>query len=174
MRSAGWAAAILALAVPALVLVGCQPAGEPETAAPAAETGPTDEEQLRQLAADFETAWGEADAAAIAALWTEDGDSVNPTGHHKGRAAVEEAYRQGFAGPYKDTTIDVEMTSVRLLQPDLAIADGTYKISPIEGAEGADIFAANGLWTDVNVKVGDQWRIACSRPMVPVEAPEAD
>jgi uncharacterized protein (TIGR02246 family) len=169
MRNALWAAAILALAVPALSLVGCQPVGEPETAAPAAE--PTDEELLHQLAADFEKAWGAADATAVAALWTEDGDSLSQTGHHKGRAAVEESYRQSFEGPFKGTTVDIEMTSVRFLQPDLAIADGTYVVS---GAEGVDVPGGNGQWTNVNMKVGDQWLIACSRPMIPQEAPAAD
>lgn len=168
MRSALWGAAILALAVPALVLVGCQPAGEPETAVPA---GPTDEELLHQLAADFEKAWGEADATAVATYWTEDGDYLTQTGHHKGRAAVEEAYRQFFEGPFKDTTVDIETTSFRFLQPDVVVADGTYAVS---GPEGAEVPGGNGLWTNVNVKVGDQWLIASSRPMVPQEAPTAE
>lgn len=171
MRNALWAAAILALAVPALSLVACQPAGEPETAAPAADTGPTDEELLHQLAADFVTAWNAADATAVAALWTEDGDTLNQTGHHKGRAAVEESYRQSFEGPFKGTTVAVETTSVRFLQPDVAIADGTYAISGFP--EGVDVPGA-GLWTNVNLKVDGQWLIACSRPMVPQEAPVAD
>jgi uncharacterized protein (TIGR02246 family) len=169
MRNALWAAAILA--IPALVLVGCQPAEEPETAAPAE---PTDEEVLHQLTTAFETAWGAADATAIAALWTENGDSTTLGVHSKGRAAVEESYQQGFAGPYKGTTIDVDMTSVRFVQPDLAIADGTYTISGLEAAEGADVLPAAGMWMNVSVKVEGQWLIASSRPMVPLEAPAAE
>ncbi len=174
MRNASWVTAILTLAVPVVILVGCQPAGEPETTAPAAAAEPSDEELLHQLAAGFEEAWGVGDAAAVAAFWTEDGDTLNATGHFKGRSAVEESYRQSFEGPFKGTSIDIEMTSVRYLQPDLAVADGTYQVSGFEGAEGEDAPVVNGLWTNMNVKVEGQWLIACSRPMVPLEAPAAE
>jgi uncharacterized protein (TIGR02246 family) len=156
-------------AVPALVLVGCQPAEEPE---PAAAPAPTDEELLHQLASDFEVAWGQGDAAAIAAFWTEDGDTVDENGHFQGRSAVEDNYRQGFETIYKGTSIAIEMTSVRFLRPDVAVADGTYTITGATGPEGEELPAINGLWMNVNVKADDKWYIGSSRPMVPVEAPE--
>ena len=34
--------------------------------------------------------------------------------------------------------------------------------------------AVEGLWSNVNVKAGGQWLIACSRPMLPVERPAGD
>ena len=155
-------------AVPAFCLVGCQPAAEPE---PAATPAPTDEELLHQLASGFETAWGQGDAAAVAAFWTEDGDTLNENGHFQGRSAVEENYRQGFETIYKGTSIDIEMTSVRFLQPGVAVADGTYEVTGATGPEGEELPAVKGLWMNVNVKVGGKWHISCSRPMVPVEAP---
>ena len=156
--------------VPALVLVGCQPAAEPEAAATPA---PTDEELLQQLASDFETAWGQGDAAAVAAFWTEDGDTMNENGHFQGRSAVEENYRQGFETIYKGTSIAIEVTSVRFLQPDVAVVDGTYEVTGATGPEGEELPAIKGLWMNVNVKEGGKWYIACSRPMIPIEAPEA-
>jgi uncharacterized protein (TIGR02246 family) len=157
--------------VPALMLMGCQPAAEPEAAATPA---PTDEELLQQLAADFEAAWGQADAAAIAAFGTEDGDILNERGHHQGRAAVEETYRDGFETIYKGTSIDIEITSVRFLQPDVAVADGTYEVTGATVPEGEEAPTLKGLWMNVNVKVDEKWYISCSRPMVPVEAPGDD
>jgi uncharacterized protein (TIGR02246 family) len=154
--------------VPALMLVGCQPAEEPEAAATPA---PTDEELLHQLASDFESAWGQGDAAAIAAFWTEDGDTLNERGHHQGRAAVEQTYREGFETIYEGTSVDIEMTSVRFLQPDVAVADGTYEITDATVPEGEEVPPLKGLWMNVNVKVGEKWHIACSRPMIPVEPP---
>ena len=74
--------------------------------------------------------------------------------------------------PLKGTRIDIEMTSVRHLQPDVAVADGTYEITGIKGPDGEDLPATKGLWMNVNMKVGGKWYIACSRPMVPLEAPE--
>jgi uncharacterized protein (TIGR02246 family) len=171
MRTVLQTALTVSLAVvAALALVGCQPAEEPEAAATPA---PTDEELLNQLAADFETAWGQGDAAALAALWTEDGDTVTADGHFQGRSAVEEYYRNGFETALKGTSIEVETTSVRFLQSGVAVADGTYEITGATPPEGEQLPALKGLWMNVNVKVGDEWRIACSRPMVPVEPPEA-
>ena len=66
------------------------------------------------------------------------------------------------------------MTSVRFLQPDVAVADGTYVITGAKGPGGEDLPAIEGLWSNVNVKAGGQWLIACSRPMLPVERPAGD
>jgi uncharacterized protein (TIGR02246 family) len=171
MRTVLRIAITVSLAVaPALVFVACQPAEEPEAAATPA---PTDEELLQQLASDFEAAWGQGDAAALAALWTEDGDTVTGDGHFQGRSAVEEYYRGGFESVFKGTTIDIETTSFRFIQPDVAVADGTYEISGATAPEGEELPVLKGLWTNVNVKVDGKWSIACSRPMVPLEAPEA-
>ena len=132
----------------------------------------SDEELLHQLTSDFEAAWDLGDATAIAAFWSEDGDTVNENGHFQGRSAVEDSYRQGFETIYKGTSIAIEMTSVRFLRPDVAVADGTYTVTGATGPEGEELPAINGLWMNVNVKTGGKWYIDCSRPMVPVEAPE--
>jgi len=169
MRTVLWIAMTVSLAVvPALVLVGCQPAAEPEPAAPP----PTDEELVHQLVSDFEATWAQGDAAAIAAFWTEDGDAVNEYGHFPGRSAVEENYRQGFETIYKGTSIAIETTSVRFLQPDVAVADGTYEVTGAMSPEGEELPAIKGLWMGVDVKVDGKWYISSLRPMVPVEAPE--
>jgi uncharacterized protein (TIGR02246 family) len=156
--------------VPALALVGCQAAEEPEAAATPA---PTDEELLQQLASDFETAWGQGDAAALAALWTEDGDTLTGDGHFQGRSAIEEYYRKAFETAFKGTSVEIETTSVRFLQPGVAVVDGTYEVIGATLPEGEELPTLKGLWMNVDVKAGDEWRIACSRPMVPVEPPEA-
>jgi uncharacterized protein (TIGR02246 family) len=173
MRSILRVATMLCLAL-ALAGVGCQQAPEPETAAPATPAPPSDEELLHQLAADFQATWGRGGAAELAGYWTETGDTIMGDGHFKGRAAIEEYYGQGFAGPYSGSSIAIEMTGVRFLKPDVAVADGTYVIIGAKGADGEDLPAIEGLWSNVNVKVDGQWFIACSRPMVPVERPAGD
>jgi uncharacterized protein (TIGR02246 family) len=153
--------------------VGCQQAPEPEpeaVATPAA--APSDEDLLHQLAADFAATWGKNDAAELAGYWTEAGDTLTADGHFQGRAAVQEYYTQGFAGPYEGTSIAVVMTSARVLQPDVAVADGTYTVTGAKGPGGEDLPAVEGLWSNVNVKVGGRWLIASSRPMIPVGRPE--
>lgn len=169
MRTVLRIALMVSLAVvPAFVLVGCQAAEEPEPAAPP----PTDEELLHQVASDYEAAWAEGDAAAIAALFTEDGDVVNDNGHFQGRSAVEENLRQGFETIYQGTSIAIESTSVRFLRPDVALVDGTYEITGAMSPEGEELPAIKGLWMGVDVKVDGKWHISSLRPMTPVEAPE--
>jgi uncharacterized protein (TIGR02246 family) len=161
----------LAAALPGL---GCQQAPEPEPEAAAPAPAPSDEELLHQLAADFAATWARGDAAELAGYWTETGDTVTADGHFQGRAAIQEYYTEGFAGPVEGTSVTIQMTSVRFLQPEVAVADGTYTLTGGKGPDGADLPATEGLWTNVNVKVGERWLIACSRPMVPVARPAGD
>jgi uncharacterized protein (TIGR02246 family) len=172
MRIAGRMTMMLFLAA-ALAGLGCQRAPEPEPEA-AAPAPPSDEDLLHQLAADFAATWNEADAAELAGYWTETGDTLTADGHFEGRGAIQEYYSQGFAGPYAGTSIAVTMTSVRFLQPDVAVADGTYVITGAKGPDGEDLPAIEGLWSNVNVEAGGQWLIASSRPMLPVERPAGD
>lgn len=161
---------MVSLGATAFVGVACQTAPPPE---PESAAAPTDEELLSAMLSDFQTAWAQNDPTAVAALFTEDGDSLTTQGHSQGRAAVEDGYRQSFEGPFKGTTIAVQTTSVRLLQSDVAVTDGTYEISGIKGPEGEDLPSTKGLWTGVNVKTADGWRIGCSRPMIPIPPPDA-
>jgi len=170
MRTVSRTAVFVALVATAFLGVACQKASTPE---PESAPAPTDEEMLSTLMDDFEAAWASGDAAAVAALFAEDGDSLTVNGHTEGRAAVQEAYAQNFSGPFQGTTIDLETTSVRFLEPDVAVVDGTYQISGFKGPEGEDLGSATGQWTAVDVKTDAGWRIGCSRPMVPVPMPEA-
>lgn len=163
-----------ALAATAFSGVACQQAPEPAPEAAAAPAAPSDEDLLHTLAKDWVAAWNAGDAAALSGFWTETGDSLNADGHFQGRAAIQENYTQGFGGPYAGTMVAVEMTSVRFLQPDVAVADGTYVITGAKGPGGEEMPALEGLWTNVNVKVGEQWLIASSRPMIAVEKPAGD
>ncbi len=117
---------------------------------------------------------GAGDAAGLSGFWTETGDTLSADGHFPGRAAIQEYYAQGFGGPYAGTSIAVSMASARFLQPDVAVADGTYAVTGARGPGGEEMPAIEGQWTNVNVKVGGQWLIASSRPMIPVAKPAGD
>lgn len=173
MRTVLQATMMVALVATAFAGVACQqaPAPEPETEAAAA---PTDEEQLDELAAAFAETWGKGDAAGLSGFWTEGGDTLTAEGHFVGRTAVQDYYTRAFAGPYAGTTIVIQMTGVRFLKPDVAVADGTYVVTGAKGPGGEELPALEGQWSNVNVKVGGKWLIASSRPMVPVERPEGD
>lgn len=166
---------MVTLMVPALLLVGCQPGEEAgveeepsrETATPAM----SDEDMLREMQKTFDAAWSAGDAKTMAALWAADGDSIGPDGSvASGRAEIENGFAEILVGMYKGTTMSGGATSIRFIQPDVALVDGTFEISGIKGADGKDMPNEKGMFTDIVVKQGDQWQIACSRPMVPVKA----
>ena len=75
----------------------------PQQKGPAANVGKTTSEEseleaIRKSSHAFEEAFNKADAKAVAALWTIDGDYVDETGQvFAGRDAIEKQYADFFA-----------------------------------------------------------------------------
>ena len=154
------------------LVVACQPSVEPgaEEAVPATEPAMSDEDAIRQVAEDFVAAWG--DAKAVAEIWTIDGDSRGYDGvMYSGRDQVEKRYTELFEGIYKDTTISLTTSSIRFLQPDGAVVEGSFEVQGVKDADGNDLPAITGNYMNVSIKEGDRWLIQCSRPMIPVKMP---
>ncbi len=128
--------------------------------------GPTtgkDEAAIRGLVQQYVDAREQKDPHAVEALFTGDADQLVSTGEwRKGRAAVVKgvmASSQSMAGK---RTIQVE--SIRLVAPDIALADGRYEIA---GAPGGD----RKMWSTFVMSHGpDGWRIAAIRNMLPAPA----
>lgn len=154
-----------------LAFAGCQPAAPPpeETT----ETAPmSDEDMIRALTDQFEQAIGRADVKAIGAMFVEDGDVVDQAGAmHHGRAAIEGRWQSLFDGAYKGAQANLEVTSVRFVRPEIAVIDGTYELTGMKSAEGQDLPAVKGLFTNVSAKQNGHWMLHCSRPMLPMKAP---
>jgi uncharacterized protein (TIGR02246 family) len=130
----------------------------------------SDEDSIRRVAEDFAAAWG--DAKAIGELFAADGDALSLDGQmYSGRDQVEQRYADLFEGIYKDTTVTLTTTSVRLFQPDVAVVDGSFEIQGMKDADGNDLPTMTGMYVNVAVKEGDRWLIQSSRPMIPVKVP---
>lgn len=128
------------------------------------------EAAIQRLVDDFTVAWSQGDAQAIAALFAGDGDMVAPDGEMlQGAAAIEARYAELFQGMYKGTEINIQPTSMRFLEPDVVVADGSYQITGARDAEGQELPATRGLYTNILIKDAGQWRILSNRPMIPVE-----
>jgi uncharacterized protein (TIGR02246 family) len=166
---------LLALVMTAFVLPACQPAGEPE--APEGEVTEMSEAEsaeagIQTMIGEFEAAWNTADAAAIAGHFTADADFSGPDGEIlTGSGAIETHYGELLATIYQGTTIEIEMTSIRWLGEDIALANGWWETSGITLPEGAEPPTGKGLYTEILVKDGDAWRIASLRAWYPVKAP---
>lgn len=158
--------------------LGCQPiaeeAPEPEPEPEAvAEEPMTDEERLAALTDEFAAAWANGDAAAIAALFVEDGTSVGPEGDgYVGREAIEGRYQELLTGMYEGTTVSITQRSAKFPSSDVAVVDGTYEILGATDAEGNEL-TIKGLYTNVAVEENGEWKIHSSRPMIPLPVPGA-
>ncbi|CAM4490387.1 SgcJ/EcaC family oxidoreductase [Nocardia ninae] len=81
-----------------------------------------DEAAIRALFERQAKAWYDGDAAAFAALFTEDADYVTWFGTHtKGRRQIHETHIPVLEKYLKHTRLDGEITGLRFLTPDVAL-----------------------------------------------------
>jgi uncharacterized protein (TIGR02246 family) len=113
---------------------------------------------VRETNRSYAEAFGRADAKAIAALWTEDGEynglDIEPI---RGRAALQAAYAQFFKDNPK-ATLQGRVETVRLLGPRAAVQEGTLLSRlPGEKEHGETRFSAflvleEGGWRFASVR----------------------
>jgi len=131
-----------------------------------AEEASTDITGLQKAAADFVTAYNNRDAAAIAALFVEEGEIADITGTKltSARSEIQARYEEIFAGV--PGLIAVEVLSVRIIAPNLAIEDGTVHLTPAADHE-FPLRSAN--YSAVLMKNAENiWQIASTRDLTDV------
>ena len=91
---------------------------------------------LEQTAKKFVTAYNHKDAAALVALFTENGEITNLSGADtiSGREDIQAHYEDIFSDE-DAPSIAVEVGSVRLVAPNLAVEDGVFHLTPPEDEE---------------------------------------
>lgn len=147
-----------------------------ETEAPAMSGTPEDEAAIRAQVTAYANAYTAKDAAALAAIATEDYESVGPDGTRmSGRAAVQEMVAAEMAMMPAELTITVTATTdyLRWLSADAAVAGGTWSSTGAPAGMGPE----RGAWMSVFRRDSDgQWRMSngMSAPyMPPPAAPDA-
>jgi uncharacterized protein (TIGR02246 family) len=121
-------------------------------------------EGLEKAAMNFVAAYGSKDAAAISLLFTENAEMSNLdfSTQISGRDAIKARYELIFAA---DDVPDlaVEVASVRLIAPGVAIEDGTVHFTPSGGENEPP---RSSTYTAVLVKAEDgSWQIASTRTL---------
>ena len=153
---------LLLISVTVLMLPACQP-GEKSgnntaeaNIAASANTG-ADEQAIRVQVDRWLQLVKAKDAAAIAALYTEDGAVMPPNGPiGKGRAAIQQTWASMMGTPGFDLTFTPEQIIVSS-SGDMALDRGTYslKVTP-HGTAQSD----TGKYVVVWRKVGSEWKAA--------------
>jgi uncharacterized protein (TIGR02246 family) len=127
---------------------------------------------LQKAAADFVTAYNNRDAAAIAALFTEEGEMADITGTklNSGRAEIQARYEEIFEGEAAQMALEVD--SVRIVAPNLAIEDGTVHITLLAEDE---LPPRSVHYTAVLMRNADNvWQIASTRDLADVTAADGN
>jgi uncharacterized protein (TIGR02246 family) len=117
------------------------------------EKGPSAEEMAIQAKAKAViAAFNRGDAAALAAFWTKTGDYMDEGGkRYHGRKAIEGYFAKLFAAG-KGAKTRIHRTSLQVVRPDLAIADGIIEVFPPGGGP-----STSSRYTAVQVKRGGKW-----------------
>ncbi len=121
---------------------------------------------------EFLTAWKRHDAAALAAVFAEDGDLINPFGRHaNGRGEIERLYRDEHTAFLKASTLSILGRSYRFPADDVAIVDWDAALSGIVGQDGAPMPTQKFHGTMIWVERAGKWSILAGRPVFPAPRP---
>jgi uncharacterized protein (TIGR02246 family) len=125
------------------------------------EVRPNDDADIRRLIQRYVDAREARDPKDIEPLLTPDADQLVSDGTwRKGRDQLVHGMLESSSKNPAQRSITVE--SVRLLAPDIALADGRYTQKGSGG--GKD----RAMWTAIILKLGAEgWRIAAIRNMLP-------
>jgi uncharacterized protein (TIGR02246 family) len=123
---------------------------------------------VRALTDQFIAAWNKHDAAALAAIWTENGDYAEPDGRTVfGRADIQKLFTLEHGSVFKNSELNLVVERVKSVGDDVAIADGTYELFKATDPAGRPIGIRTGYFTNVLVKQGDGWKVSSARLMLP-------
>jgi uncharacterized protein (TIGR02246 family) len=125
----------------------------------AQQTNTSDQQLREQLVPLFKKsgeAWNNNDAAALAAIYTEDGIKVTDQGPLNGRQAIEKWLAELFKTLHPKNYID-KIDSLRIIgTADNIAANGEWS-QTLQGKNGEPI-TIKGYWAAIFVREGDDWK----------------
>jgi len=136
---------------------------------PAAEksSAQADEAAIRAAIDSYVAAYNRGDAKAVAALWSESGEWISPSGQRfRGRQAIEKEMQSLFSEE-KGVHIEVINPVIRLVSPDVAVEEGTVRVIHPTDPPSESTYLA------VDVKEQGQWRLNTVRETDVPETPAA-
>jgi uncharacterized protein (TIGR02246 family) len=142
----------------AAIAFAAEPSATPSpqpTSSPQVANGSSAEIQsITQLDKDYEAAYNRGDANAVAAFYTNDAEYVDEGGKVvSGRDIVEKLLAEKFASN-PGAKLEIDVKSVRLLSPDVAVEKGIATIAAPDGQQGISVYAA------VHLKRAGNWKIS--------------
>lgn len=154
---------LLAAVTAAAILIYLGRGTAQDKAAPPAD-GP--EAAVRKLAAEYAKAFNARDAKAVAAFWTEDGESTGIDGETvRGRAAIEADMAELFK-THPKLSVEGSIATVRPIARGTVIVEGGLKTRETEADDPVET-----RFSALFVRDGEEWKLASVREW---EAESAD
>lgn len=120
-----------------------------------------DEDAIRTLIDQQVNGWEAGDPEAYANVFTQDADYVTFLGtHHKGRAAIAASYVPLFRRLLKRTRLQIDVSSIRFLTPDVALIHAHAAVAKKLRRRGRRGTRVN---TSVAVRLDGRWLLAASQ-----------
>lgn len=116
-------------------------------------------QQIRALSIKYDEAFNKNDAAALAALYTEDAVEVADTGPIYGREAIEKHFADVFKQVHVSNHLGKgDQYSPHMIGPGNEIwANGEFSLT-FQGKSGGPI-QVKGYWSAIDTREGDTWKI---------------
>jgi uncharacterized protein (TIGR02246 family) len=114
----------------------------------------------------FEAGWNRHDAPAVAGLFAESGDFGRQDGSIAvGREAIQNVLLHDFAtSATKESTLTLRLSSMRLLRPDVAVADWEVIARGLRAPDGTAAPPQQQRMTMVMTREPSGWVLASARP----------
>ena len=132
----------------------------------------TNEKAIRALYEQFAVSWNKHDVDALVAMWTVDGDHLEPDGTlAKGRDGIKELLTKQHASVFKNSKLSLNIEDVWFITGDVALVDGSYELSGAVLPDGTALEPRKGHLTAVILNERGKWYITASRLMIPSHLP---
>jgi uncharacterized protein (TIGR02246 family) len=131
------------------------------------------EPAIRSLFSNFAAAWDKHDARALASLFVEDGDLINPAGRTaNSRPKIEKLFQAEHSSMFKNSRMNMTISQIRTLTSDIAVVTDNCEVSGANDPSTNATCTIKAIATFVVQNDGGTWCIVSARPMIPVAPPK--
>jgi uncharacterized protein (TIGR02246 family) len=126
------------------------------------------DQDIRKATADYAAAYNKGDVDSILAMWEPDAEYIDEMGQStRGRAALAALFKKGLDED-KGSKMQIKTTSLRFLNEDIAMQDGTALLTHANGE------ASNSTFSSIWKKKDGKWLIHLARDLStePVATPD--
>jgi len=114
------------------------------------------ESAVRASAKSYEAAFAKGDAAALAAMWAENGTYTDDVGNvYTGRAEIEQVFKAYFKDDKADRNLTIDIKSIKALGDKAAIERGIAQVKDINGK-----LMSAAPYTVIHVNNNGTWEMA--------------